>query len=50
MSQCRRGAPSVPAPIMNSENPAIDSPKMYACQVAMLPKASLRRNSTGIRK
>ena len=50
MSQCRRGTPSVPAPIMNSEKPHMPRPNRYGCHLAMPGNISSRRNSVGIRK
>ena len=41
MSQCRRGTPSVPAPIMNSEMPAAPSAKTYGWSLAIFGLAAL---------
>ena len=47
MSQCRRGTPSVPAPIMNSEMPAMPIAKTYGCSFATVGNITWRRKISG---
>ena len=47
MSQCRRGTPSVPAPIMKSEMPAIPIANTYGCSCATFGNITCRRKISG---